>query len=276
MPVTIRGGAIRYCLMGWRSSCMNAYSNGFKKKTRRMVHIRTLLRNIVPERVIPLSRRQPKLEELDVCDGYRLWAPTYADETATSALDDELAHEMLQGLPRTRLLDAGCGIGRRIRDIPGAVGIDLSPAMLAAGQVQNVVAGDIREMPFASNQFDLVWCRLVLGHLPDPFRAYSELYRVCAAGGCVFVTDFHPDAVLAGHRRTMTGDNGKVYIIEHYVHDNHIELAERAGLVAVRRCSGAVGPSVREFYERGIGLRAYKRDLGLKLVEAMLFRKPSV
>jgi hypothetical protein len=37
-----------------------------------------------------------------------------------------------------------------------------------------------------------------------------------------------------------------------------------------------VGPFIRRFYEQGIGLRAYRRDLGLKLVEATLFRKPSV
>lgn len=237
--------------------------------------IRTLFRRLVPARVISLPRRRPEPEELSVREAYRLWAPTYADETAASALDEELAHEMLQDLQRTHLLDAGCGVGRRIRDIPGAIGIDLSPDMLAAGRAQNVVAGDIREMPFDSDQFDMVWCRLVLGHLPDPCAAYHELCRVCTPGGHVFVTDFHPDAVAAGHRRTMTGNDGKVYTIEHYVHNNHIEMAEQVGLLAVRRCSGAVGPSIRHFYEQGIGLRAYRRDLGLKLVEAVLFRKPS-
>lgn len=240
-----------------------------------MIHVRSLLRRLVHEQVMPKSGLQHQLEELNVRDGYHVWAPTYADETATSALDDELAHEMLQGLPTLHLLDAGCGIGRRIRDIPGAIGIDLSPEMLAVGRARNVVTGDIREMPFASNQFDMVWCRLVLGHIPDPLRAYSELSRVCAPGGHVFVTDFHPDAILAGHRRTVTGKDGKAYAIEHYIHDNHIELAEQVGLAPLQRRSGAVGHSIRHFYEQGIGLQAYRRDLGLKLVEAMLFRKPS-
>jgi malonyl-CoA O-methyltransferase len=100
--------------------------------------------------------------ELDVREAYRLWAPTYAVETAISFLDEKLAREMLSGLPRTRLLDAGCGIGRRIADIPGSVGIDLSPDMLAAGAASNVVTGDVRAMPFASDCYDMVWCRLVL------------------------------------------------------------------------------------------------------------------
>jgi SAM-dependent methyltransferase len=233
-----------------------------------------LLRRMTPGRFVFLSRRRPKLEEINVRDAYRLWAPNYADETATSALDEELAHEMLSGLPHTRLLDAGCGIGRRIHDIPGAIGIDLSPDMLAAGQARNVVVGDVREMPFASDRFDMVWCRLVLGHIPNPLLAYREFSRICAPGGYIFVTDFHPDAVAAGHQRTMTGKDRKVYTIEHYVHGNHVDLAEQAGLVTVRCCSGTVGPSIRGFYEQGIGMRAYRRDFGLKLVDAMLFRKP--
>lgn len=211
---------------------------------------------------------------LDAREGYRLWAPSYSNETVTTALDDELAGQMLQGLPRQRLLDAGCGSARRIREIPDAIGLDLSVEMLAADDAQNVVEGDVRAMPFASSQFDVVWCRLVLGHLPDPWPAYMELARVCKPGGYVFVTDRHPDAVAAGHRRTFTAPDGTVYEIEHHVHRNHVELAEKAGLVQIASCEAAVGPRVQQFYARGIGLKAYRRDLGLKLVCAFLFRLP--
>jgi malonyl-CoA O-methyltransferase len=214
------------------------------------------------------------MHEISVREAYRLWAPTYADETATSFLDEELAGEMLHGLPQTRLLDAGCGIGRRIQSIPDAIGIDQSPEMLAAGTARNVVAGDIRCMPFASSRFDMVWCRLVLGHVPDPRVAFGELARVCAPGGHIFVTDFHPEAAAAGHRRTLTDRNGVVHAIEHYVHTNHTELASDADLELIAHRDGAVGPSVRNFYIRGIGLDAYRRDLGLKIVTAFLFRKP--
>jgi malonyl-CoA O-methyltransferase len=213
------------------------------------------------------------MHEISVREAYRLWAPTYADETATSFLDEELAREMLRGLPQTRLLDAGCGIGRRIQSIPGAIGIDQSPEMLAAGSARNVVAGDIRCMPFASNGFDMVWCRLVLGHVPDPRVAFGELARVCAPGGHIFVTDFHPEAAAAGHRRTLTDRTGAVHAIEHYVHTNHAELASDVDLELIAHRDGAVGPSVRNFYVRGIGLDAYRRDLGLKIVTAFLFRK---
>lgn len=211
---------------------------------------------------------------LNAREGYRLWAPSYAAETATSVLDDELASKMLHAVPRQRLLDAGCGVGRRIRDIPEAIGLDLSVEMLTAGGARNVVAGDVRAMPFNSGQFDMVWCRLVLGHLADPMPAYMELARVCKPGGYVFVTDFHPDAVAAGHRRTFTAIDGTVYEIEHHVHRNHVQFARQAGLVQISSCEAAIGPRVQQFYAHGIGPRAYKRDLGLKLVCAFLFRRP--
>jgi malonyl-CoA O-methyltransferase len=189
-------------------------------------------------------------------------------------LDEELSQAMLRGLPQTKLLDAGCGIGRRIADLPDAVGIDASPEMLAAGRARNVVTGDVRAMPFASNRFNMVWCRLVLGYVPDPLRAYQEFARVCMPGGYVFLTDFHPEAIAAGHRRTFTDQAGTAHEIENYVHKNHAQLAEAAGLSLVARRDGVVGPSIRDFYARGIGLKAYKRDIGLKLVAAFLFRRP--
>ena len=91
-------------------------------------------------------------------------------------------------------------------------------------------------------------------------------------GGYVFVTDFHPDAVAAGHQRTFTDQAGTVHEIEHYVHSNHTHLAEAAGLSLVACRDGVVGPSIRDFYVRGIGLKAFKKDTGLKLVAAFLFR----
>jgi SAM-dependent methyltransferase len=237
-------------------------------------HYMSPLRNLVKRALFRVTH-PPALPEISVREAYRLWAPTYAAETATSFLDDELAQQMLHALPQTRLLDAGCGIGRRIRSIPGAVGIDQSPEMLAAGGATNVVAGDIRCMAFASDHFDMVWCRLVLGHLPDPLAALREFARVCTPGGYVFLTDFHPQAASAGHQRTLTDRDGAVHAIEHYVHTNHVELAVQAGLELIEHRDGAVGPSVRSFYIRGIGVKAYKRDLGLKLVTAFLFQKPA-
>ena len=237
-------------------------------------YVRGLLRYLVPAQS-DCDSVERQVEVMSVRDGYRLWASTYAAETAASALDEQLAQQMLKGLPHTRLLDAGCGIGKRIQTVPNSIGLDLSPEMIAAAKCQNIVLGDVRQMPFGSDEFDMVWCRLVLGHIAAPLLAYRELFRVCAPGGYLYITDFHSDAVRAGHRRTITGEGAKLYALEHYVHRNHIELAMQAGFVPVRRCCGRVGPSIRRFYAEGIGMRRYWWDYGMNIVDAMLFRKPA-
>ena len=93
-------------------------------------------------------------------------------------------------------------------------------------------------------------------------------------GGYVFVSDFHPDATRAGHRRTFTDQVAVAHEIENYHHANNIELALQAGLELVATRDGTIGPSVRDFYLQGIGRKAYIRDFGPNLVQAYLFRRP--
>jgi malonyl-CoA O-methyltransferase len=210
---------------------------------------------------------------LNVQDAYRLWAPTYAAETALSFLDEELASQMLAGLPRRRLLDAGCGTGRRIAGIADAIGVDASPEMVAAGGDPNLVVADIRALPFPPAHFDMIWSRLVLGHLADPLPAYRELARVCRTGGYVFVTDFHPDAVASGGRRSFRDRNGQVHDVEHYLHADHPAMALQTDLLLVAHRDAGVGPAIRDFYARAGKLALYEQDQGLKVVAAFLFRK---
>src|SRR5665213_2279134 len=92
--------------------------------------------------------------------GYGLWAPSYADETVISFLETELTADLTPPLAGLRLLDAGCGTGRRLHG-PGArsaVGVDISPEMLAAGAeldpaVTTLVA-DVRALPLPDRAFD--------------------------------------------------------------------------------------------------------------------------
>lgn len=213
---------------------------------------------------------------LDVRQAYRLWAPTYSENVITF-LDEELAAALSPPLTGKRLLDAGCGTGRRLaRDEAAlAVGVDVSSEMLAAGGATGVAAADIRALPFAANEFDLVWCRLVLSYLADPTPAYRELARVCRPGGYLLVTDFHSDAVAAGHKRSFRDAAGAEHEIESYIHDGaaHSVTAARAGFALATMLDAVVGPSVEAFYVRAGRAAAYEKDKGLALVAAFLFRR---
>src|SRR5438876_161521 len=97
-----------------------------------------------------------------------------------------------------RALDAGTGAGTLalalaplVREV---VGVDIVPELLerarrdAPGNA-TFVEGDATELPFDAGAFDLSCSRRTLHHIAHPERAISELVRVTASGGRIFVDD---------------------------------------------------------------------------------------
>jgi len=107
-----------------------------------------------------------------------------------------------------RVLDVGSGPGTITADFarlvaPGEVlGLDRSPEVVAAAtalaadqHLRNLSfdTGDIYELDFPDDSFDVVHAHQVLQHLTDPVAALREMRRVARPGGIVAVrdADFH-------------------------------------------------------------------------------------
>lgn len=230
----------------------------------------------------PRSAEAGPIEPLGPAAAYRLWAPSYAEETAVSALEDRVVRGLLPSLTGRRILDVGCGIGRRLHGAGTsaalAVGLDLVPEMLLLGRSEArrmSAAGDVRALPFADRSFDLLWCRLVLGHVSDLTAAYREMARVSASPATLIVSDFHPRAVAAGHRRSFRDRAGQLRAIEHHVHEatEHEEEAARVGWKPVAIVDAPAGEDERPFYERAGRLRQFELEKRLPLVLAMSFAR---
>jgi malonyl-CoA O-methyltransferase len=248
-------------------------------------------------------------EALPAREAYRLWAPHYDVETVVSALEARVVAEVGPPVAGRVLLDAGCGTGRRLpapaAGCRRAVGVDLVPAMLAAGRARDeragdeqaadvqaadvrsgdlragdlrvgaLVAADLRRLPFPADTFDLVWCRLALGHLADLAPAYTELARVAGAGASLVVSDFHPDAVAAGHTRTFRDAAGELHAVEHHVHtaDDHARAAGTAGWQFESSRATPAGMPERAFYQRAGRLEQFERERDLPLVLVLCLRR---
>jgi malonyl-CoA O-methyltransferase len=215
---------------------------------------------------------------LSAREAYRLWAPSYSDETALSFLESVVVDGLGVGTAGKRVADIGCGTGRRLPDVSDtlAVGVDLSAEMLAqAPSDQLWVCGDMRAVPLASEAFDVVWCRLAIGHLAELGTVYGELARICHAGGTIVVSDLSPAAAGAGHRRTFRDAGGLSHEVEHVVHSigAHVTAASGARLALRARRDGLVGPSIRHFYENADRLGAYEAQTGTPLVLAFAWSK---
>jgi malonyl-CoA O-methyltransferase len=120
----------------------------------------------------------------------------------------------------------------------------------------------------------VIWCRLVLGHLARIEQAYAELARVADYGAAVIVSDFHPAAAGAGHRRSFRLGTER-FELEHHVHqsDDHIVAARAAGLGLREIRDATIGSDVRSFYEKAGKLELYPDHFGLPVVLALAFRK---
>jgi SAM-dependent methyltransferase len=116
-----------------------------------------------------------------------------------------------------RVLDAACGMayGTRILAEAGAsevVGIDLNEEVVAevrATAAPNMTfdVGDLRQLPYGEDEFDLITCFEAIEHVPDPDAVLDELRRVLRPGGVVALSTPNRDVYSPGnpfHLRELT------------------------------------------------------------------------
>ncbi len=102
------------------------------------------------------------------------------------------------------LLDVCCGsgvVGASFRGKVGRiVGLDLTPEMVALSRqrLDEVVQGDVYDIPFAEATFDGVCNREVLHLLPQPERPLAEIFRVLKPGGQFVVGQWVPFGAIDG------------------------------------------------------------------------------
>jgi 2-polyprenyl-6-hydroxyphenyl methylase/3-demethylubiquinone-9 3-methyltransferase len=120
--------------------------------------------------------------------------------TLQSQVEIRLAARLLHVPKGLRLLEVGCGRGialepiSRICEPRSLTGLDIEPQLIAEARNRaqqldldvTLVAGDVRQMPFASASFDLVVDFGTCYHVAGRREAIAEVQRVLAPGGLFF------------------------------------------------------------------------------------------
>lgn len=121
-----------------------------------------------------------------------------ATAAVPSAPEDVFEEQLLQIIgPGDCVLDAGCGTGIFFRaDFSERIscrwiGIDLRSELDRNKRLHLRAQGDVTRLPFDDAAFDVVICRWVVEHLPEPLSAFSEFARVLKPSGrlCVFTSN---------------------------------------------------------------------------------------
>ncbi len=139
------------------------------------------------------------------------------EEDFEAALDESLrprGPELLYDLagelglpPGASVLDVGCGEGGHTLKLAERFGVvirgldpvgrhvEIANDELAAAAVHrpdllervSFTLGSAEQLPVEANSVDLIWCRDVLSHVPEPARAHAEFRRVLRDHGRVLV-----------------------------------------------------------------------------------------
>jgi ubiquinone/menaquinone biosynthesis C-methylase UbiE len=123
-------------------------------------------------------------------------------------LRERVALELRARVPAgARVLDAGCGTGRMLSDLPeyDRVGLDLNPGVLELARRLDAhvdwVEGSITALPFTDAAFDAVLSLDVLysSAVDDDVRAAAELHRVLRPGGVAILNLPAYEWLRSGH-----------------------------------------------------------------------------
>ncbi len=87
------------------------------------------------------------------------------------------------------ILDIGCGAAK----VPGAIGLDISPATAAD------IVHDLDQLPYPieDSSFDQILLQDVIEHLREPILVFEELHRIARPGARVQLRTPHFSSALA-------------------------------------------------------------------------------
>ena len=136
----------------------------------------------------------------------------YTQETQAENLGCANLFPFLKGVNGQSILDLGCGNGTTVRKLAGlvgaeghVVGLDITPAMIDKAQEKDnpphvrFVVGDIHQLPFEDQSFEVVISNCVINHAADKEQVYRELYRVLKPKGYFLVGDVMSIGELPAH-----------------------------------------------------------------------------
>jgi SAM-dependent methyltransferase len=208
----------------------------------------------------------PSLVADEYADDARLRRRAAAFTGEATAFDARtpLVAAVVAAQPR-RILEVGCGWGA-LADWVGretgaeVVAVDLSPRMVELAREGGVEAqvGDVQDLPFADDEFDVAIAAWMLYHVPDLDRGIAELARVLRPGGRLVVATnsrFHllelRELVGSGPSTLkFSREDGEEHLGRHFARvtrediDGRLEFADRAEVEEYVRASISMSPFV--------------------------------
>jgi ubiquinone/menaquinone biosynthesis C-methylase UbiE len=220
---------------------------------------------------------------------YDLWAENYDHQpnNLMLALDEEIISGFMDivNFKHKIIADIGCGTGRHWEKIlveqpRKLIGFDVSEGMLKMlqqkfpqAETHHLIKDSLKELK--NESCDIILSTLTIAHIEHAEKALGEWNRVLKPGGEIIITDFHPEALAKGGKRTFNY-NGKTVSVKNYVHSIHKikEISKQLHLEVLRLVEKSIDESVKPFYEKQNALPVFEAWKGMPIIYGIHLKKP--
>lgn len=187
---------------------------------------------------------------------YNKIARDYYADHLKDTWDDDYTGFFIQLLDQhAKVLDLGCGPGIESKKLAVAgfnvTGFDLSDGLIEIARQQNpglvFIQGDMRKLPYPEDQFDGVFAKASLLHVPkqDMENVLREVRRILKSKGLLHVAVKEERAGESEAERTES-DYGYKYtrFFSYWNMPQLVSLLERCGFRIIKQTKKAIGHTV--------------------------------
>ncbi|HVW16603.1 MAG TPA: class I SAM-dependent methyltransferase [Mucilaginibacter sp.] len=221
-------------------------------------------------------------------EAYDLWAPDYDCQPGNLMidLDAEIFSRLLENVDLTNrfVADIGCGTGRHWAEIwkqnpSGLTGFDVSAGMLSklkekfpGANVHQVTGDGLPGVP--DSLYDVLISTLTIAHIENLEYALETWCRIAKSDADMIITDFHPEMLAFGGKRTFR--NGKRQVsVQNFVH--HIaaikDILYKHGFRIIADEEICIDETVRHYYENQGALPVYEQYKGFPVIYGIHLRR---
>ncbi len=241
------------------------------------------VKKYIKQHVFP-SRTQEK----GVVEAYDLWADNYDAQPGNLMLDldDKIIINLFADVEfkNKEVADIGCGTGRHwakvFRKSPASLtGFDVSQGMLdkltakfPSAQTYRITDNHFSAIP--DHTYDVVLSTLTVAHIADMEEALNAWSRIAKLNSDIIITDFHPDALAFGGKRTFRHQNAQI-AVQNFVHptDTIKNILLKQGFHAVNEVEKRVDESVECYYREQNALHVYEKFKGFPIIYGIHFKR---
>ena len=240
------------------------------------------------KRIIGRGGHQAVLQEKNSVDAYNLWAENYDRQPGNLMLDldNEIFTLLLAGidLSHKQVADIGCGTGRHWNKVlacnpESLTGFDVSSGMLDRlqakfPQANTQVITDNLFTGVADASYDIIISTLTVAHIEDIEQALQAWCRILKPDSDLIITDFHPDAIAFGGKRTFEHEKKQV-AVQNYVHyvGEIKAILLKYGFNLVKMEERIVDGPVKHYYAAKNALPVYEKFKGSKIIYGMHLKR---